>query len=91
MTKEEKMFRRHTYHLRLHRLDLREYGVGHTFGEPLLVSLSKEKGILNGGDGGRLAEGDGDSLDAMAVIVRAREGTKRATRLDLVCRHGGKR
>ncbi len=25
------------------------------------------------------------------VVVRAREGTKRATRLDLVCRHGGKR
>ncbi len=26
-----------------------------------------------------------------SVVVRAREGTKRATRLDLVCRHGGKR
>ena len=28
---------------------------------------------------------------ATAVVVRAQEGTKRATRLDLVCRHGGKR
>ncbi len=29
--------------------------------------------------------------NVLCIRVRAREGTKRATRLDLVCRHGGKR